>query len=426
MSKANYLQKFTSMRTGIVLLLLVAGAAVIGTFLPQGREVTQTSPLVWFLYHAVGLGDVYHAWWFQGLLGLLCSNIIACVWQRFPVLWRRTWLGEPWPKIDSHVPQARLGTQAHAIAAVEAVLNEQGCSWQRRQQEEQVAWLAYRHRWAPWGTFLAHISVLLIVLGGLYGNLGGFQKELSLIVGESKLLDHAWGEATGLELELADFRTEYYANGQVSDWISELVVRREGQELARQAIKVNHPLEVAGIHFYQAFYGQMIETRLASGETRLLEEKQIWVLDQERQTAVQAMRYIPDFDPDHPMTSRSQERRNPYVLYVLYEGGRQSAWGAAPIGQAVAFAGGETVSFTTVYPFSGLQIKYDPGLPLVWSGFFCMSLGFFLGLYGKARYFACYAEADGRVRLGGIKAAEAEDFCNSLRQHTGTGNTNKV
>ncbi|WP_346355059.1 cytochrome c biogenesis protein ResB [Azotosporobacter soli] len=417
MKQKTFWQTFTSMNTGIVLLLLIAALAVLGTLIPQERAMSSASPLAKLLYQTVGLGDLYHAWWFRALLGLLSLNVLSCMVRQFPVLWRRTRLQEPWPSLRESLPRVMLPLREEALYSVESVLQEDGFAWKKREETEgQLVWLAYRRRWAAWGTFLAHLSVLLITAGGLYGSLTGMQGELSVPVGERRLLDETWGAAKGLEIELLDFCTEYYENGQVSDWISDVVVRKEGRELARKLVKVNEPLDLDGLRLYQSFYGQGIDARLGTGMRQRLTERQVWVVDASSQVAVQVMRYIPDFDPLRPMISRSTEAKNPHFLYVVYENGRQSDWGAAALGQEVKLPGGGSVTFIRVIPFSGFQIKLDPGLPIVFAGFFFLVFGFFAGLYGRTRYFSCAVDAQGRLAIGGLSKVEEEEFCRRIRE----------
>ena len=416
MKQKTFWQKFTSMNTGIALLLLIAALAVVGTLIPQERAVSSASPLAKLLYQTIGLGDLYHVWWFRGLLGLLSLNVLACMVRQFPVLWRRTSLQEPWPSLKETSPQVVLPSREQAVQSVEGVLQADGFSWKKKETEGQFVWLAYRRRWAAWGTFLAHLSVLLITAGGLYGSLAGMQGELSVPIGERRLLDETWGAAAGLEVELVDFRTEYYENGQVSDWISDVIVRKDGRELARQIVKVNQPLDLDGLRLYQSFYGQMLDARLGTGIKQRLAERQVWVVEPARQVAVQVMRYIPDFDPLRPMVSRSTEARNPHFLYVVYENGRQSEWGAAAVGQEVKLPGGGSIVFTGAVPFSGFQIKLDPGLPIVFAGFILLVVGFFAGLYGKTRYFSCRVDSKGVLALGGLSKVDEEAFGRRVRE----------
>ena len=148
MKQKTIWQKFTSMNTGIALLLLIAALAVVGTLIPQERAVASSSPLAKLLYQTIGLGDLYHVWWFRGLLGLLSLNVLACMVRQFPVLWRRTSLQEPWPSLKETSPQVVLPSREQAVQSVESVLQADGFSWKKKETEGQFVWLAYRRRWA--------------------------------------------------------------------------------------------------------------------------------------------------------------------------------------------------------------------------------------------------------------------------------------
>src|SRR6185312_5681057 len=83
---------FASIKLAMFLFLFIAITATIGTVIQQcerpetyiqeyGEEAYR-----WFL--RLGFTDVYHAWWFTSLLGLLCVNSLTCFYKRFPAVWR--------------------------------------------------------------------------------------------------------------------------------------------------------------------------------------------------------------------------------------------------------------------------------------------------------------------------------------------------
>src|SRR5208282_2837128 len=83
-----------SIQTGVVLLILVVILAAVGTVVLQ-RPATDPdelqraySPQVLRILDAVGLTDVFHAWWFLGLLALVSVTIVAASIDRFPNAWR--------------------------------------------------------------------------------------------------------------------------------------------------------------------------------------------------------------------------------------------------------------------------------------------------------------------------------------------------
>ena len=75
-----------SMRTALVLLLVLAGGAVIGSLLPQipntpervGRYLTDHE-LLGPLFFRAGFFDVYGSWWFVLITTLLFVSLAACL-----------------------------------------------------------------------------------------------------------------------------------------------------------------------------------------------------------------------------------------------------------------------------------------------------------------------------------------------------------
>ncbi|MEN6622958.1 MAG: cytochrome c biogenesis protein ResB [Smithella sp.] len=96
------------------------------------------------------------------------------------------------------------------------------------------------------------------------------------------------------------------------------------------------------------------------------------------------------------------EPRNPHVLYIIYHQGREYAWGAAKIGETVILGDRlGSIRFTDVKPFSGLQVKDDPGIPVVWSGFMIMAVGFFISLYSRrVQIWLLVTHREGTTRIG--------------------------
>ncbi len=87
-------QTLSSIKTGVVLLIVVVIVSAAGTMILQ-RPVTETdemqraySPQVLGILDKLGLTDVFHAWWFVALLMLVSLSIVAASIERFPNAWR--------------------------------------------------------------------------------------------------------------------------------------------------------------------------------------------------------------------------------------------------------------------------------------------------------------------------------------------------
>src|SRR5699024_451661 len=81
--------QLTSMRTALMLLLLLAVAAVPGSLFPQrraGADIVETwiedTPTLWPILDALGMFDVYNSVWFSAVYLLLMGSLVGCLWPR--------------------------------------------------------------------------------------------------------------------------------------------------------------------------------------------------------------------------------------------------------------------------------------------------------------------------------------------------------
>ena len=90
----NLWQTLSSIKTGVVLIILVVIFSAAGTVILQ-RPMTDPddmqraySPAMLRFLDVTGLTDVFHTRWFVALMILVSLSIIAASVQRFPNAWR--------------------------------------------------------------------------------------------------------------------------------------------------------------------------------------------------------------------------------------------------------------------------------------------------------------------------------------------------
>src|SRR3954451_22132271 len=88
-------RQLTSMRTALVLLLLLALGAIPGSVIPQeGVDALKTQnwqaahPHLTPIYDRLGLFSVYHSAWFAAIYLLLMISLVGCIVPRLFVYWR--------------------------------------------------------------------------------------------------------------------------------------------------------------------------------------------------------------------------------------------------------------------------------------------------------------------------------------------------
>ena len=88
-------RQLTSMRTALVLLLLLALGAIPGSVIPQsGVDALKTQnwqaahPHLTPIYEKLSLFSVYHSPWFAAIYLLLMVSLVGCIVPRLFVYWR--------------------------------------------------------------------------------------------------------------------------------------------------------------------------------------------------------------------------------------------------------------------------------------------------------------------------------------------------
>uniref|UniRef100_UPI0026EE2FBF cytochrome c biogenesis protein ResB n=1 Tax=Malonomonas rubra TaxID=57040 RepID=UPI0026EE2FBF len=83
---------FCSLKLTIIIMLLLAVTSIIGTVIQQNasaadyiKEYGQTN---YELFVKLQFVDMYHSWWFIGLLALFSVNLICCSIKHFPRVWK--------------------------------------------------------------------------------------------------------------------------------------------------------------------------------------------------------------------------------------------------------------------------------------------------------------------------------------------------
>ena len=124
-------RQLTSMRTALILLLLLAIAAVPGSLIPQ-ENLDSVKVSNWQdahttltpIYRRLGLFDVYGAPWFAAIYVLLMVSLIGCIIPRLFVYWRGLRAQPPAaPRNLLRMPDAISYTTSESVADVVARAN---------------------------------------------------------------------------------------------------------------------------------------------------------------------------------------------------------------------------------------------------------------------------------------------------------------
>ena len=418
----------SSVRTGIVLLIVAGLASAAGTLILQ-RPVTDPekmqraySPAVLHWLDAAGLTDVFHAWWFAGLLALLGINIVLASIERFPTVWH--YFARPYRKPEGHfltgLPVQReipVNNIRSGMLAAERALRRTGFKPQRVGEGPEASLYVEKHRFARLAAYVVHASLLLIFAGGITDAVWGYRGFVALgLNDQTNQIELSSGTRKSLPFTILcqGAGQENYPDGTPRRWWSKLVVLKNGQEVEHKEIAVNDPLEFQGIRFFQASYGSTGQVssllltatpRAGSGPAKELELRPDEVATLDPETTVRLAAFVPDFVLNgDQVESRSDQPNNPAIELRVNSKptGTSNVW-LFPRLPDFTHPGKSPYSFQlrdlkTGY-YTGLQVAHEPGQWLVWAGVLLMGAGLVMAFYFVHLRFWVVPVDDGRGRL---------------------------
>jgi len=393
-----------SIQTGVVLLILVVILSAAGTIVLQ-RPVTEPdemqsaySPHVLRILDAVGLTDVFHAWWFLGLMLLVSLCIAAASIDRFPNSWR--YFSRPYKYPDESFRRASHPQKSLAIAdeesglvAAQRALHALGYKPERVVREDHFSIFAERSRISELAVYIVHASLLLIFFGTIVDGLWGWRGTLNLNEGEtSNIVGLRDGTTRTLPFAIRCDAAgqENYKDGTPKKWWSKLAVVEGGRDVQKKEIVVNDPLFYSGVRFYQSSYGpngKVDKLLLVATPSKGSGEKQEVglalndTLPLDADTTVRFAEFFPDYAVQNGQVYRkSNQLENPaaHLVVTSKSAGKDfDVW--FPEIEGVADNSKAPYQFQAtdlkMGYFTGLQVSHEPGQWGVWSGVVLMVVG---------------------------------------------------
>ena len=265
---------FCSLKLTIVTLILLAMTSIIGTVVQQGRApqdyLKEYSETTYRVLSTLKFTDMYHSWWFLGLLEIFALNLIACSIKRLPRVLKTVREpvlvpAESLYRTLSNTEEVVVKGQSVAQVAEtsRALLGKAFAGPVVSAEGEKVHLFAQKMPWARFGVYVTHLSILIIFAGAILGSLWGYKAYVNIVEGTST--NQVWprGEEKpidlGFQVRCDDFSVSFYGGenaGRPKEFKSLLSIIDGGKTVVdHRPVIVNDPLTYKGITFYQASYG---------------------------------------------------------------------------------------------------------------------------------------------------------------------------
>lgn len=289
-------RQLTSMRTALVLLLLLAVAAIPGSVYPQRsidpvrvREYLEDNPTVGPWLDRIGMFDVFSSPWFAAIYLLLMVSLVGCILPRTRQHVRALRAQPPrTPRNLRRLPAYRtevvLATEEEVLAAARTALRSRRYRVRKDDRPGEVS--AEGGYLKETGNLFFHISLLAVIISVAMGHLLGWRGEVILPEGQTftstvgrydTLQVGPWVDLDDIEpfvLTLDELRVDFESENE-----AQMGAPREfsgtvttapapGEESTEQVLAVNYPLGLDGTSVYLLGngYAPVVTVRGPDGE----------------------------------------------------------------------------------------------------------------------------------------------------------------
>lgn len=251
----NYLR---SMRFGVLLLALIGVCSVIGTVIPQGREIAWYAQNYRSFHGAIlllHLNKIFSSWYFVALLLLLCLNLSLCSLLRLRTVVKG--------KKTEREHTAVLPDQRLLSAEGFALLRSRMESMHAREETKDGVTLWSKNGFGRYGTFITHLSILLTVVFGALALYTPTVEDHDIMPGETLTL------SDGTSVCVDSFRLTD-GTGRLDYESMASITLPDGRSSGLVPLRVNHPVSLGPWKLYQQSFGtagSITVTDLSTGGT---------------------------------------------------------------------------------------------------------------------------------------------------------------
>ncbi|KAF5178595.1 Cytochrome c biogenesis protein ccsb [Thalictrum thalictroides] len=426
-------RKFLSILANLPLaigeMFSIAALMALGTAIDQGeapdyyfQKFPEDNPVFgiftwrWILFF--GFDHMFTSPVFLGLLVLLAASLIACTYTtQIPIVK----VARRWNFLNSAVA---IRKQEFTDSLPQASVRDLGVILMGAGYEvflkgpSLYAFKGLAGRFAPIGV---HIAMLLIMAGGTLSASGSFRGSVTVPQGLNFVIGDVLRpngflsfptEAFNTEVHVNKFYMDYYDSGEVSQFHTDLsLFDLDGKEVMRKTICVNDPLRYNGITIYQTDWSisalQVLKDNegpfnLAMAPLKINGDKKLYGT------------FLPIGDANSSNVKGISMLARDLQSIVLYDQQGKFVGVRRPDSNLPVDIGGTRIVIVDAIGSSGLDLKIDPGVPIVYAGFGALMLTTCISYLSHSQIWALQ---DGTTVIIGGKTNRAKiEFPNEMNR----------
>jgi len=376
--KQQIFKIIADLRFAISILLIIASVSIIGTIIVQDQpiEIYQkdyplTKPifgfLTWELIINLGFDHIYTTWWFIFLIIIFGLSLLTCTsLQQLPSL--RISRKCQFFRKPNQFKKLKFYTKSKFNNFSRLFFRIKEIRFSIFQQKNII--YAYKGLIGRIAPIIVHFSMILILIGTIVGSMTGFKAQeivpktelfhIQNILNNGKLMN-----LPNVSTRINDFWINYTEQNSVKQFYSDLsLLNNDGQEIDRQTIFVNSPLKYKGVYFYQTDWN-LLALRIQNSDFRIFEYPLINL------NTVKTKIWLTWLPTDSTL-------QNGIVILIDNLQGYCSIYDE--LGQFIEnlelneFMSSKNIGLVDIISSTGLQIKSDSGIVLIYTGFFFLMI----------------------------------------------------
>ena len=380
------LKNLASLNLAIGLLVAIGISTALGTVIEQDQPILfykenypSTSPILgfidWKFILRFNLNVLYTNFWFLSLLSFFAASLLACTYTtQIPSLKNfRLW---KFLQTYNRFRNFQLKGQVPRNLANTSLYHLHDSSYHVfRQGKKNYAYTGLLGRLGP---IIVHFSIIFILLGSSTGVLGGYTVQEIVPRGEVFHLQNfvKYGNLSQIPQLMSwrvnDFWITYTSDLKVNQFYSDIsILNSRGSELKRKIIFVNEPLIYKGISLYQTDW-DILGLKLQINENRSVQIPLKKITKSGRNFWLGSL-LLGDQNQDKITVLLNDLTGNIYLYDI-----KGALISKIKIGQSKPLTKNKIITVKEIITTTGLQLKEDPGLNIVYISFFLLILSIYI------------------------------------------------
>jgi cytochrome c biogenesis protein len=372
--KQNIFKSIADLRFAIFILLIIACFSVIGTVIEQDQSIETYKLnypltnrifgfLAWDIILQFGFDHIYKTWWFITLILLFGVSLLTCtLLQQFPSLKiaRRC----QFFRTTQQFCRLNISTNLKHLLFSQLFFKIKEKHYSIFQQKNIL--YCYKGLVGRIAPIIVHFSMIIILIGAIFGSISGFKAQEIVPKTETFHIQNVLnnGQFTiipKVSIRINDFWITYTKQTTITQFYSDIsFLNADGNEIQRKTIFVNSPAKYNGIDYYQTDWN-IIGLRVKVKNSSIFQypfinlpnsQEKIWLT----------------------WISTNEQLDNGLTLLIDNLQGYCSVYnkvgnliGNLELNENLKL--GNSLILIDILSSTGLQIKADPGITLIYLGF---------------------------------------------------------